>query len=465
MTHLSSHSRSAPLFALLFIALALPIRAGDYSAPGLHQPGWRDITVTRPDTTTFAAAVYYPALTPGSGAPLDPAGGPYAAISFGHGYLMTVDKYQSTLEHLASWGFIVIAPRSAANFFPSHQTFANDLSQCLTQLAIENANAASWLFAVVDENHFAMSGHSMGGGCSILATAADPRIRVLANLAAAETNPSAIAAMPAIGVPVFLISGSEDGIVPVQNHGQRMYNNGNPPLQLPLLLGGYHCGFMDFSVPFCDSGSMPRDVQLSITRRLLTATFSLYLKNDQSAWRTIWGPESLSDPNVQLELNSGISLTAANTTLTACPGQTLAFAVTLKNSGPTATTYSLAVEDNAWPADAIPNQTDPLVPGETRNVTVEVATPTGPGPATDAPLLSARSNADAGTRTYLMLSARRAGITGDLDLNAVVDLSDLAVLLSNYGLPGTPETGDLDDNQFIDLSDISILLSHFGENC
>jgi hypothetical protein len=85
-----------------------------------------------------------------------------------------------------------------------------------------------------------MSGHSMGGGASVLAAAADPRVRTLANLAAAETNPSAIGASASLAIPLCLISGSQDTIVPPGGNGQLMYENASPPRQLPLILGGHH---------------------------------------------------------------------------------------------------------------------------------------------------------------------------------------------------------------------------------
>jgi dienelactone hydrolase len=70
------------------------------------------------------------------------------------------------------------------------------MRHCLTYLEEQNADPASWLFGQVATAQFGVSGHSMGGGASILAAAADARIKAVANLAAAETNPSAIQASP-----------------------------------------------------------------------------------------------------------------------------------------------------------------------------------------------------------------------------------------------------------------------------
>lgn len=55
----------------------------------------------------------------------------------------------------------------------------------------------------------------------------------------------------------------------------------------------------------------------------------------------------------------------------------------------------------------------------------------------------------------------------DLDGDGAVGLSDLSVLLTNYGAGGgmTPADGDLDGDGDVDLADLSALLERFGVSC
>ncbi|MBI5866146.1 MAG: hypothetical protein HZB38_16880 [Planctomycetes bacterium] len=58
-------------------------------------------------------------------------------------------------------------------------------------------------------------------------------------------------------------------------------------------------------------------------------------------------------------------------------------------------------------------------------------------------------------------------LVGDVNHDTVVNLSDLALLLSNFGAPGgaTLEDGDLDGDGDVDISDLALLLSNFGRAC
>ena len=286
MAVLSTVLRVAILAALLAIAQAAPGAA--LAAPGAAQaapslsPAFsvRDLTVVVGERS-FDARVYAPSVA-----------GPHPVIVFGHGYLATVERYDSTLRALAGVGFLVVAPRSGGGLFPDHAAFAADFSVVLDWLEAQDADPGSWLHGSVLHGAYGASGHSMGGGASLLAAAADPRFKTVANLAAAETRPSAIAVMPSITAPVLLIGGSEDAIAPVADHQLPMFEaKTNGPAQLRVIQGGSHCGFLDPDALLalaCDNGSMPVDAQLGVTTRLLTDWFRFELLGDVALGSAVW---------------------------------------------------------------------------------------------------------------------------------------------------------------------------------
>ncbi|MFN0133875.1 MAG: GC-type dockerin domain-anchored protein [Phycisphaerales bacterium] len=436
--------------------------AQDLSMPGPYPGAWRSVTVTRANSTTFTARLFYPGVASGQNAELQTAGVPYPAVSFGHGFLQPVDRYQSTLLHLATWGYLVIASDSESGLFPSHANFAADLRQSLTFLEQSNQNAGSFLHQAVDASRFGMSGHSMGGGASILATAADPRVKALANLAAAETNPSATAQMGSIGVPVSLISGSADSIVPVGTNGQVMYNAGGAPKILPVIQGGWHCGFEDVSTFGCDSGPMPRAEQLALTRRLVTAFFNLYLKGDQGAWRQVWGPERNADPRVVTTSLSGIVVTPATGMAEAAGGRAAEVDLRVMNAGRTATAYRVFVEGAAWPTAASPDVTGAIAPGAEVVVRVTTQVPYGFAAATQTALVSVRADSDGGTRSYSLIEIRRRCLA-DIDRSGVLNINDYVAFQNAYAA-GSGDA-DVDANGELNINDFVVFINAYAAGC
>ena len=463
--------RVRPWVAAVAMTLsAAPVRlaaAPEYGQPGPHAVGERTVSVPRPGGGSFTSRLYYPALTGGLNAPLDPAEGPYPAISFGHGFVTDPERYRSTLEHLASWGYLVMATESSLGLLPNHATYAQELSLCLTYLETENTDAGSFLFNQVDIARFGMSGHSMGGGASILATAADTRVRALVTLAANETNPSAISAVASVSVPICLLTGDSDGITNWQQNSLAMYNNASAPRQLPLIRGGYHCGFLDSSILFCDSGSISRAAQLAITRRTLTAFFQLYLKGDQEAWSLVWGPAADADADVDASRRDpGISLTPAHVAAGGFAGRTVVVDFLLKNTGPEATSYAVLQEGATWPTMVTPVQTELLSPDQTEPVQVSVTVPEGVVGLLDSVVVSARSDLDGGTRGFATVETRGLAL-GDCDGDGDVDLNDyigFEACLAGPAQPTPPGCAcfDLDEDGPVTLRDFGVLQVNFG---
>ena len=446
------------LFIVVLLAAACACGAQPLSEPGEFHAGFRRVTVVPTQGASFSALVYYPASSAGENAPLDPAGAPYPGVSFGHGFLQAPSRYAGTLSHLATWGVIVIASESQQGFAPNHSQFAVDIRECLTWLETENARAASFLFGAIDTANFGVCGHSMGGGAGTLAAADDPRVKALATLAAAETSPSAIAAAARLTIPASFISGSEDTIVPVGTHGQRMYDAMTAPRLLPLIIGGSHCGFQDVPYPlFCDSGSMPRAEQLALTRSMLTTFFLLHLRDRQDVWSSTWGPAGVADPRVDVQRDARTSV-GVQAMIDVLAGSRVMVPATVRNAGPSSTALSILVESSSLLFDVIPSVTPPLGAGGEVDIMLATTVPREAIGEIES-LISARREADRTTRAYAMVTVR-ARCFADCDISTgpgVLDIFDF-LCFGNRFSANDPYACDCDTSTGPGVCDIFDLL-------
>ncbi|MBL8964662.1 MAG: hypothetical protein KF787_10280 [Phycisphaeraceae bacterium] len=451
------------LAILLAVAACLPaIARGDLSAPGPFQPGYRTVTVTRPNNSTFSAVLFYPALSAGQNTPFDPSSGPCPAVSFGHGFFQPVSRYQSTLEHLATHGFLVIASESEGSLFPSHPGLAADMRHGLTYLEQQNANPVSFLFGSVNTAAFGMSGHSMGGGCAILAADDDPRVKALAPLAAADTNPSSKTAALSVPCPSMYIDGSQDTIVPPGPNGQVMYANTPAPKRRALILGGFHCGFTDSQTFGCDTGSMPRSEQLSIVRRLLTEFFSLHLRQDQTLWNAVWGPALDDDPRLSTLAQPYATVGPDAPAITGPAGQTVQTTLTVTNTATVPAAYALLAEGSAWPIAFDPPVTPSIPPGQSAVIALAVSIPALDEPALASFLISARSQSDLATRAWTTLAVN-ALCGADFDGSGFVDIEDYAAFIAAF--EDGDDTADFDGSGFVDIEDFTSFVASFENGC
>lgn len=434
----------------------------------LAQPGAFTVSanvarVEVPGATAFDALLYYPAPAAAPGAALEPSGAPYPVVVFGHGFLQAPSRYSGVLAHMASWGFIVIAPDTQTGFSPSHGQFALDMRTCIDWLVQENGREGSVLRAGVDVGAIGIGGHSMGGGAATLAAADDPRIIAIATLAAAETNPSAVAAAGRLSIPASYISGSQDSITPLAQHGQRMYDAQTSPRQLPLILGGSHCGFQDDPFPlFCDSGSLPRAEQLALTRRLLTGFFLLHLKDDRDAevglWPQVWGPAADADERLTTTKDPRTTLEAPERVVLP-RGTRVAFEISVGNTGPARPGLQAFAQGPRWPSAFDPEALPSPEPGQAAPVSVTIDAPLGEQ-GTLPFLLSVRR--EDGTRAYAWVEVE-VQCTVDCDGNGTVDLFDFLCFLDRFSRGDM--SADCDGDGALTVFDFLCYQSGFSWGC
>lgn len=121
-----------------------------------------------------------------------------AGVAFGHDWLAEADRYDGTLEHLASWGIVAAAPNTETGVAPSVLNLAFDLG---TTLDIVSGVRLGPGRISVHPTKLGVVGHGFGGSAAVFAAAGMPdRIKAAAALFPTVTKPPA--AQPAAGLRV-----------------------------------------------------------------------------------------------------------------------------------------------------------------------------------------------------------------------------------------------------------------------
>ena len=236
------------------------------------------------------AEIYYPADTDGNNVPVAVNGGTFPVVVFGHGFVMVWSAYENVWNALTEAGFIAVFPTTEDGFAPNHTEFGKDIAFLVTAIQNEGQLSTSILYNRVASTS-AVMGHSMGGGSSFLSVQYNPSITAIANLAAAETNPSAIAACASITIPALVIAGANDCITPPATNQLAMYNAlGSNCKAYVSITGGSHCQFANsnFNCNFGELTCTPapaisRAQQHAIKNSVLIPWLNYQLKNDCNA--------------------------------------------------------------------------------------------------------------------------------------------------------------------------------------
>lgn len=128
---------------------------------------------------------------------------PAPLVAFAHDWARGPRDYEDTFKHLASWGFVVVAPGTDRSGRPHHQHFATHLSA-----AIEEALTARLGRGAVraDPRRIAVAGHGLGGGVAALLASQRTDIDAVAMVFPTETVPSAADRAMTADAPALLLS-------------------------------------------------------------------------------------------------------------------------------------------------------------------------------------------------------------------------------------------------------------------
>jgi len=140
-------------------------------------------------------------------------------------------------------GYIVALVDTETSLSPDHGAFARDIAFAADRIQAEGADSGSAFFGRVAPAT-ALMGHSMGGGSSVLAVQYSPNITAVVTMAAADTNPSAIAAAPGVSAPSLVFAASKDNVAAPASNQIPIYNGlASAEKALITITNASHCGF------------------------------------------------------------------------------------------------------------------------------------------------------------------------------------------------------------------------------
>lgn len=253
----------------------------------------------------------------------------FPVLVFGHGFLMSWDAYRNLWEALVSQGYIMAFPVTETGFTPSHDELGKDLAFLANRIREECNDVLSLFYQRVDSAVCVM-GHSMGGGASFLAASQSSAFTAIANLSAAETNPSAIAAASTISLPALLFAGENDCVTPPATNQQLMYDAlASTCKTLVTIHGGSHCQMAESNV-FCNLGesscspapAISRAEQHDIINRFILPWLDFYLKGNCQSGSAF---DSLVNADTAVTVQGNCQLCISTTSTEISPMQKLTF--------------------------------------------------------------------------------------------------------------------------------------------
>lgn len=301
-----SRSTLVAAFAVFFLVASIAAVGRTVIAqterPGPYTVGFRNTQIRNQyaGSSTIPCRVAYPAPLVGYGVPVSMAAAPHPVVLFAHGTNHTSAHYTQIADHLASWGFIVIAHDTHPR---DRLAQIKDLEALVRIVGDLDVDPTSFLFGAVDESRIGIAGHSMGGGSVAGVLASTPTIRAGLLLAPSDTPaPNAANWMAAARAPFLVMCGSGDSITPFTTNALKFYQKGAGVAKMRALLQLWS-GCDHFAVAYTNSRSTPANrLAFDLSRRYSTAFLLAALAGETGYYDYLVGASGRNEPKLGLAM-------------------------------------------------------------------------------------------------------------------------------------------------------------------
>ncbi len=193
------------------------------------------------------------------------ADGPYPVVLFSHGFAGFPEQSADLVTHLASWGFVVVAPdhveRSLSGLLGTAAQGVSpreDPEVLSASLDAALAQADTPIDGLLDEEQVAVAGHSAGASAAYLTASSDDRIDAFIAYSVGEGRAEEgedPAPRPVPDVPGMVMLGDGDGIIPAET-SRNVYEGMATPKHLVEIAEAGHLVFSDLCLIGRDQGGL-----------------------------------------------------------------------------------------------------------------------------------------------------------------------------------------------------------------